>query len=50
MPNILYIPYSTWIDLDQKPIFQKFMKEYIALLRNSLTKIKVKNNSNSTSH
>jgi hypothetical protein len=50
MPNIIYIPDSTWTDLDQEPIFQKFMKEYIDLLQNSLTKIKIKSDSNNTSH
>ena len=50
MRNIIYIPDSTWTDLDQEPIFQKFMKEYIDLLQNSLTKIKVKRDSYSTKH
>ena len=50
MPNIIYIPDSTWTDLDQEPIFQKFMKEYIDLLQNSLKKIKIKSDSNSTKH
>ena len=50
MPNIIYIPDTTWTDLDQEPIFQKFMKEYIDLLQNSLTKIKVKGDSYSTKH
>jgi hypothetical protein len=50
MTNIIYIPDSTWTDLDQEPIFQKFMKEYIDLLQNSLTKIKVKGDSCNTSH
>ena len=50
MPNIIYIPDSTWTDLDQEPIFQKFMKEYINLLQNSLKKIKIKDDSNNTSH
>ena len=50
MPNIIYIPDSTWTDLDQEPIFQKFMKEYFDLLQNNLTKIKVKSDSYSTSH
>ena len=50
MRNIIYIPDSTWTDLDQEPIFQKFMKEYIDLLQNSLTKIKVKGVSYSTNH
>jgi hypothetical protein len=50
MTNIIYIPDSTWTGLDQEPIFQKFMKEYIGLLQNNLTKIKVKGDSSSTSH
>ena len=50
MRNIIYIPDSTWTDLDQVPIFQKFMKEYINLLQNNLTKIKVKGDSNNTDH
>ena len=50
MTNIIYIPDSTWTDLDQEPIFQKFMKEYLDLLQNSLTKIKVKSDSYSTKH
>jgi len=45
MRNIIYIPDSTWTDLDQESIFQKFMKEYLDLLQNSLTKIKVKGDS-----
>ena len=48
MPKIIYIPDNTWTDLDLEPIFQKFMKEYIDLLQNSLTKIKVKGDSSST--
>ena len=50
MRNIIYIPDSTWTDLDQESIFQKFMKEYIDLLQNSLTKIQVKGDSYITSH
>jgi len=50
MPNTICIPDKTWTDLDQEPIFQKFMKEYINLLQKSLTKIKVKGDSYSTSH
>ena len=50
MTNIIYIPDSTWTDLDQEPIFQKFMKEYINLLQNSLTKIKVKGDSYNSCH
>jgi hypothetical protein len=48
MTNIIYIPDSTWTDLDQEPIFQKFMKEYLDRLQNNLTKIKVKGDSSST--
>ena len=50
MTNIIYIPDSTWIDLDQKPIFQKFMQEYLDLLQNNLTEIKVKGDSHYTSY
>ena len=50
MTNIIYVPDSTWTDLDQKPIFQKFMQEYLDLLQNSLTKVKVKGDSYITSH
>jgi len=50
MPNIIYIPDSTWTDLDQEPIFQNFMKEYIDLLQNNLKKIKIKSDSNNTGH
>ena len=50
MSNIIYIPDSTWTDLDQEPIFQKFMKEYIDLLHKNLTKIKVKGDSYVTSY
>jgi hypothetical protein len=48
MPNTIYIPDSTWTDLDQEPIFQKFMKEYIALLQNKLKKVEVKGNSHNS--
>ena len=50
MTNIIYIPDSTWTDLDQEPIFQKFMKEYLDLLQTNLQKVKVKGDSYSTSH
>ena len=50
MPNIIYIPDSTWTDLDQEPIFQKFMKEYLDLLQTNLQKVKVKGDSFSTCH
>ena len=45
MTNIIYIPDCTWTDLDQEPIFQKFMKEYIDLLQNNLKKVEVKGHS-----
>lgn len=48
MTNIIYIPDSTWTDLDQEPIFQKFMKEYIDLLRENLKKIEVKGHSHNS--
>jgi hypothetical protein len=41
MPNIIYIPDNTWTNLDQKPIFQIFMKEYIDLLQKRLKKVKI---------
>ena len=50
MTNIIYIPDCSWTDLDQEPIFQNFMKEYLDLLQKNLTKIKVKGDSYSTSH
>ena len=50
MTNIIYIPDSTWTDLDQEPIFQKFMKEYLDLLKSRLQKVKVKGNSYNTSY
>jgi len=50
MTNIIYIPDSTWTDLDQELIFHKFMKEYLDLLQTNLQKVKVKGDSYSTSH
>ena len=50
MPNTISIPDKTLTDLDQKPIFQKFMQVYLDLLQNNLTKIKVKGDSYITSH
>ena len=50
MRNTIYLLDKTWTDFDQEPIFQKFMKEYIDLLQNSLTKIKVKGDSYITSY
>jgi hypothetical protein len=45
MPNTIYIPDKTWTDLEQVPIFQKFMKEYIDLLQNKLKKVEVRGHS-----
>jgi hypothetical protein len=45
MTNIIHIPDSTWTDLEQEPIFQKFMKEYIHLLQNNLKKVEVRGHS-----
>jgi len=45
MSNIIYIPDSTWTDLDQEPIFQKYMKEYLVLLQKRLEKIRIKRES-----
>jgi hypothetical protein len=50
MPNTIYIPDKTWTDLDQEPIFQKFMKEYLDLLQNNLTKVKVRGDSRNSSY
>jgi len=48
MTNIIYIPDKTWTDLDQDPIFQKFMKEYIDLLQSNLQKVEVRGHSHSS--
>ena len=45
MPHAIYIQDKTWIDLEQVPIFQKFMKEYINLLQNNLQKVEVRGHS-----
>jgi hypothetical protein len=50
MPNTIYIPDKTWTDLDQEPIFQKFMKEYIDLLQNNLKKVDVKDHTYNSSY
>jgi hypothetical protein len=50
MPNTICIPDKTWTDLEQVQIFQKFMKEYIDLLQNSLKKVEFKGNSSSSSY
>ena len=48
MTNIIHIPDSTWIDLEQEPIFQKFMKEYIDLLQTNLKTVEVKGHSHNS--
>ena len=45
MPNTIYIPDKTWTDLEQEPIFQKFMQEYFDLLQKELNKVEVKGHS-----
>ncbi len=50
MPNIIYIPDSTWTDLEQEPIFQKFMQEYLNLLQNNLNKVEVRGYSYNSSY
>ena len=48
MQNIIYIPDSTWTDLDQELIYKKFMTEYIDLLLMKLNKVKVMGNSHNS--
>jgi len=48
MPNTIYIPDSTWTDLEQESIFQKFMKEYIDLLQKKLHKVEVRGHSHNS--
>ena len=45
MPNTIYLSDKTWIELEQEPRFQKFMKEYIDLLQNNLQKVEVRSHS-----
>ena len=47
MINKIYIPDKTWIDLEQEPKFQNFMREYISLLQKRLNRVEVKGNSES---
>jgi hypothetical protein len=47
MTHKIYIPDKTWVDLEQEPKFQNFMKEYINLLQRRLNKIEVRGNSES---
>ena len=48
MPNIFNIPDKTWIELEQGPKFQKFMREYIDLLQNNLQKVEVRGHSHNS--
>jgi hypothetical protein len=44
MPNRFYIPDKTWVDLGQKPNFEKFIKAYFDLLQKKLQHVEVKGN------
>ena len=48
--NTINIPYNTWIELEQEPKFQKFMREYIDLLQSNLQKVEVKGHSYNSSY
>lgn len=48
MPNTINIPDKTWIELEQEPKFQKFMRDYIDLLQNNLQKVKVRGHSHNS--
>ena len=50
MPNNFYIPDKTWVDLEQKPSFEKFIKAYFDLLRKKLRQVDVKGNNYSYSY
>ncbi len=45
IPNTISIPDKTWIELEQEPKFQKFMREYIDLLKSNLQKVEVRGHS-----
>ena len=45
IPNTINIPDKTWIELEQEPKFQKFMREYIDLLKSNLQKVEVRGQS-----
>jgi hypothetical protein len=42
------MPDKTWIELEQEPKFQKFMKEYIDLLKSNLQKVEVRGHSHNS--
>ena len=50
MRNIIYIPDNTWTDLDQEPIFLKFMKEYLDLLQTNLQKVNIRSKQHSSTY
>ena len=45
IPNTINIPDKTWIELEQDPKSQKFMREYIDLLKSNLQKVEVRGQS-----
>ena len=45
IPNTIKTPDKTWIDLDQEPNFQNFMREYFDLLQSNLQKVEVRDHS-----
>ena len=48
IPNTISIPDKTWIELEQEPKFQKFMREYIDLLQDNLQKVEVRGHSHNS--
>ena len=50
MPNRFYIPDKTWVDLGQKPNFEKFIKAYFDLLQKKLQQVEGKGNDHSYSY
>ena len=44
------MPDKTWIELEQEPKFQKFMKEYIDLLKSNLQKVEVRGYTHNSSY
>jgi hypothetical protein len=48
MANTINIPDKTWIELEQKPKFQKFMREYIDLLQSNLQKVEIRGHSHNS--
>ena len=48
IPNTISIPDKTWIELEQEPKFQKFMRDYIDLLQDNLQKVEVRGHSHNS--